>query len=667
MAKNFFKQLEELKKKYTGYSDKNKKRVEKIAKSITDYLIKVEKWLESYNAYIKETKSKYDGYTSSFLSEINSDKKAMVNAFEKVDDFYKSNLKNKSFADIVLTQEQTAKIVEIFKNIDEKRKKVFEDAVKCLTNDEGDIEFDNDKIMVADAKNFLLGWPDKNKNYKLSVNDNEIEIISEGKTIGINSLKYTDSEGNIKEADTNWNYKDYKDNFNFEYDLNGKYSGENINAININTEKDLSKILIFYNFLVYCKSLEVKRWKELYTYIYNKEGFFDKIKNYIEIKQKNLKEFKQKIKLSNNNQTDEKNLINDLMDDFIKLYLWGTTESSLSKLDEQNIKGFISGVQVENVKSYLQDNTSKKAKEVAEVFNFCKEFIEQLENYDTKKNFKDIVDTVDENTLLNLKNVDTTNDLKRKLNNNYKPKESNKDSSYLVKAKTENNETGNNSLIEIAVSNQASATNALTIGYIYEDEDKNLFSVNNVLTAVDKEFKKSYYKISNDSKTTNSSEVVSSLETNDNDVSNIYPYGLYLNCNGDKETLQKLYYLLNIIKNNDSNDFNLTSGNGLSEEPKEAIKNMCGNIENTVEGNISGKNLLNYIDINDKEKTYVNEVIGLIELYYNSNIDIDTDSSLNTIEKNQKEYNDSITEYSNSYDNLSKELQTLVEEEIEVI
>lgn len=659
MAKNFFKQLEELKKKYTGYSDKNKKRVEKIAKSISDYLVKVEKWLESYNAYIRETKSKYDGYTSSFLSEINSDKKAFINAFEKVDDFYKSNLKNKSFADIVLTQDQIAKIIEIFKSIDEKREKIFKDAVKCLTNDEGNVEFDNDKIMVADAKNFLLGWPDKNKNYKLSVNDNEVKIISEGKTIGINSLKYADSEGNIKEADTNWNYKDYKDNFNFEYDLNGKYSGKSINAANINTEKDLSKILIFYNFLVYCKSIEVKRWKELYTYIYSsKEGLFSIIKNYIETKQKNLKEFKQKIKLSKNNQSDKKNLI----DDFIKLYLWGTTESSLSSWDNQKIKGFANEIQVENVKSYLQDNTSKKSKKVAEVFNFCKEFIEQLEDYDSEKNFKDIVDTVDENTLLDLKNVDTTNELRRKLNNNYKPKESNKDGSYLVKEKTESDEANDNSLIEIAVSNQASATNALTIGYIYEDEDKNLFNVSNALTTIDKEFKKNYYKISNDSKTTSGSEA-----NNNNDISNIYPYGLYLNCNGDKETLQKLYYLLNIIKNNDSNEFKLTSGNGLSEEPKEAIKNMCGDIKDTVEGDISGKNLLNYIGIDDKEKTYVNEVIGLIELFYNSNIDIDTDNSLNTIEKNQKEYNDSITEYNNSYNNLNKELQTLIEEEIEVI
>lgn len=655
MAKNFFKQLEELKKKYIGYSDKNKKRVEKIVKSISDYLAKVEKWLESYNAYIRETKSKYDGYTSSFLSEINSDKKAIMNAFEKVDDFYKSNLKNKSFADIVLTQEQTAKIIEIFKSIDEKREKIFKDTVKCLTNDEGNVEFDNDKIMVTDAKNFLLGWPDKNKNYKLSVNDNEVKIILEGKAIGINSLKYTDSEGNIKEADANWNYKDYKDNLNFEYDLNGKYSGKSINAANINTEKDLSKILIFYNFLVYCKSLEVKRWKELYTYIYSsKEGLFSKIKNYIETKQKNLKEFKQSEKVK---QTVKKKLI----DEFIKIYLWGTAESSLSSLDEQNIKAFVNEVQTEDVKSYLQDNTSKKSKKVAEAFNFCKEFIEQLEDYDTKKNFKDIVDTVDENTLLDLKNVDTTNELRRKLNNNYKPKESNKDGSYLVKAEAENNKTDNNSLIEIAVSNQASATNALTIGYIYEDEDKNLFSISNALTTIDKEFKKSFYKISSDSKTASSSE------TNNNDISNIYPYGLYLNCNGDKETLQKLYYLLNIIKNNDSNEFNLTSGNGLSEKPKEAIKNMCGNIKDTVEGDISGKNLLNYIDIDDKEKTYVNEVIGLIELFYNSNIDTDTDNSLNIIEKSQKEYDDSIAKYSSSYNNLSKELQALTEEEIEVI
>lgn len=443
MASNFFKLLDTYKTNYGKILTKDLERIKKIEKDRNSFLKSLSSWINKYNKYIssKNYKGAVLNYVKSFEDAIDS----LKSHLEDIHSFYNSDgeaIKNELGASGLTVSHQNNILSKLknlssdFSTIQELVNKSY--VVKGAEYINGDNSFKKPYLSFTyngNSVNIPLNYYDfltEKNNSSNSTNyvfyrynkdsfdySKLFDVDNSGDSVRIKIkglIGYNDSDDALLES-----YDDYKSYYSdYYYSIKGNTSdGDQKTLKTIFNETSLNPILAFYNFLLVCRNVEIKRYKALYDKISGKKSVFSEISDILkEIKSSYLKWKKNLNKIVDSNEDRETALEN-----YIRIFLWGSTNNSISDIGSGKINSFKKGVTVEEINSFLIDKTNKKAKDVQEIYDFIKNFLIEIENYDIDK--KIVIDENYQN--LSLEGVSKTqfSDLKSVFDSFVKTKDNN--------------------------------------------------------------------------------------------------------------------------------------------------------------------------------------------------------------------------------------------------
>lgn len=565
MAKNFFKELDKMVASYVKLSDNGTKTVLKIDEDINKFIIALNNFEIRYNAYIGEKKTKYNNIINTYVSELKVLINTQISNYNELDDFYKNNLKGKRFEeDFNLPKEY---ILNILNKIDNGWKQIFLKIDKTLDNN-GKIFLGNsmtdENTIYSDPIKFITSETEK---YKISGLSDNVKI--DDKFLDLNI-----------EADS----KTYENTYFYSVNGNRSNKGDKLDQTDVFGLNDLSEILKYYNYLSYCKENEMTARDEFFSSIFlvrdknGKKGFLEEMKEYLEEKKEELLDFKNEIREAGTS-------LQEALGDVVKKYLWGSVENSISSVDGGKIKDFIPDVSVNQVNIFLKDATSLKAKKVAEIFNFCKNFVEQLQDYDGLSD--KIVNDIDHDSL-GIDN-DQTNKVKRAINE------------FFESTTLKNNKAING---EVKISTEAkSKLQGIALQSIYKKEDGGLINIENAKEVKDHigNGQAEYYKING----------------------HIFPQAVYINCYDDNYIFNYVFKLLALkYETENFNTEQIMLENKNFNDYKKAISDLYSDMGSSIiseDGEIlltlSGYELLDCLNIKiAKQKTIAKELLGFAVL-----------------------------------------------------
>lgn len=659
MASNFFKLLDTYKTNYGKILTKDLERIKKIENDRKSFLKSLSSWINKYNKYIssKNYKGAVLNYVKSFEDAIDS----LKSHLEDIHNFYNSDgeaIKNELGASGLTVSHQN-NILNKLKNLSSdfsiiqelveesyvikgtgsyiNGKNSFEKPYLSFTYNGNSVniplnyyDFLIEKNNNSNSTNYVFYRYNKDsfdysKLFDIDNSGDSIRIKIKG-LIGCN-----DVDDALLES-----YDDYKSYYSdYHYSIKGNTSnGDQKTLKTIFNETSLNPILAFYNFLLVCRSVEIKRYKTLYDKISGKKSIFSEISDVLkEIKASYLKWEKNLNKTVSSSEDRE-----TVLENYIRIFLWGSTNNSISDIGSGKINSFKKGVTVEEINSFLIDKTNKKAKDVQEIYDFIKNFLREIENYDIDK--KIVVDENYQN--LSFEGISKTqfSDLKSIFDNFVKTKDNNNyEDAFSFSDNSEIFDDGSKDSIFIIVDSDSVGIKIST--FYEEDADsnnkKNLLywddKISNLREIIENDCSKHYYMLNNDS-------------------SYCFPQGLFANLsNSSFITKGGLRDLTNYYIKTD-NAF--------------TISNSDVNYNPEVMYTIQKNGALEDLTSSEIYNSYMKEAATLASIY-NNQTGSEISEKIEYIDKDISASEISMNELKSTYDNAISDVNKINSEEIEIV
>lgn len=695
MANNFFKLVETYKKNYGKLIDKDLSRIKQIEKDRSSFLSSLSSWLSSFNKQI--TNNLYKRAFTDYLSKFKTAANSVASNLDTIHKFYEKNItaidnsfktsglstefqntiKNNltSLSASLSTLESRVKESYVIKNGDEYKNGEITTKLPLINVSNTNIYINYYDYLVRKTEdgdnNYLLydGNIDYSELFSLTNDDSGNLKL---KILGLPNLGTGDGK-------LVTDYSDYATYYEpvFFYTLKNASAGDKKTYKTIFNEKSLLKILEFYDFLLLCRKTEIERYKEDYNSLNGNGGILSLIKSQLTIlknsylrwkngsEETGTKPISERIQLIS--EDGKSGSVDDVVELYIRNYLWGSMDDSVSEING-TIKKFESsntstkkdssskgtnkktnnGITPAEVNAFLTDKTNKKAKNVQDIFDFVKDFVKQLENYDIDKKFE--IDEKGEVADNNLSSGGVSKkqfyELKSKMDSSLKEAENNTFEELLtLKDKSDTyNELGNTDTIYIDADNQT----GINIYSIYGGENdgldnKTLLSWTNLASFNGSATEKNYYNLYGDSEEDNGSE-------------SCFPQGLYLNLADDNIIKDGgLLTLANSYLNSDYNIFGIINNDTFYDQTIFELSNYTKDIG---------------IDTNDTVyKTYFKEAATLASIYNNATLSKmqelmnEITTEIDDLESEANELNSGYTDDKNTVEELNNEEVEIIKSE----
>lgn len=404
MANNFFKLLSTYKTNYEKLIKKNLERVQQVEDDRKDFLSSFKSWIEKYNSYIENTG--YKEALEKYLSSFRKVTKSLKSHLDTIHSYYTSNIDGiKTSMQSGLNESYTNAIENHLSNLSDDIDELKDLLSESVATKTGSTTVP--KVTISD-KDIPLNWYDfifrgsdntdysfYNYYYPTSFNYKNLVEHNNGDPVKVKIKKFVNLNERDNVIESPASVGDYyTKQFFYTIKDNNPNSSNQKTKKTISNEKELMSLLEFYNFLLICRNVEVKRYLGLYDN-YN-GGFIKELNDSLTIMKNSYLSWKEKMGDDKNKKALEKIgtedgkkiTLDDFIEAFIKNYLWGTNNDSISTING-SIEDFDKDnktVSIDEINAFLTDKTSSKAKNVMEIFNFIKDFLKDLENYDIDEN-----------------------------------------------------------------------------------------------------------------------------------------------------------------------------------------------------------------------------------------------------------------------------------------